>query len=82
MRQEIISHRDFWDRNKKILDETEDEFQERINHINQLCDYDVDEKCQDGYYLDEENIKKDMLKGFIPFDREWYEDYLKRTSAQ
>lgn len=42
----------------------------------------VDEKAQDGYYLDEENIKNDMLGAQISFNKEWYKDYLNKTSSQ
>lgn len=62
--------------------ETIDEFRARIRNFYLLVDMDCDEKIQDGYYEEEENIKKDMLGSQLPFDREWYQEYLNKNSAQ
>lgn len=67
---------------EKLDYESIDEYRARIRNDYLLTDMDVDEKAQDGYYFDEENIKKDMLKGLIPFDKEWYGKYLNRNSSQ
>jgi hypothetical protein len=66
----------------KLDYETIDEFRARVRDFYLSIDMGVNEKIQDGYYLNEENIKKDMLKGFIPFDKEWYQEYLDRTNRQ
>ena len=67
---------------KKFDYETIDEFRARIREFYLSIDMGVDEKGQDDYYRDEENIKKDMLGSQLSFNKEWYEDYLNRTSAQ
>lgn len=66
----------------KLDYETVDEFRARVRGFYLSIDMGVNEKIQDGYYLDEENIKNDMLKGFISFDKEWFENYLNKTSTQ
>ena len=67
---------------EKLEYESIDEYRARIRNDYLLIDMDVDEKFQDGYYEDEENIKKDMLGSQLPFDKNWYLDYLNRNSKQ
>jgi hypothetical protein len=62
--------------------ESIDEFRARKRELYLSTDSDVDEKAQDGYYRNEENIKKDMLGSQLPFNKVWYKDFLNRTSAQ
>jgi hypothetical protein len=62
--------------------ETIDEYRARLRNDYMLVDMDVNEKFQDGYYIDEENVKKDMLGSELPFNKEWYQNYLDRTSSQ
>lgn len=62
--------------------ETIDEYRARLRKYYLSIDMNVDEKCQDGYYLDEENIKNDMLGSQLPFDKAWYQKYIDRTSKQ
>lgn len=71
----------FYER-EKFDYETTDEYRARRRAFYLSIDMDVDEKCQDGYYIDEENIKKDMLGSQLAFDKNWYQNYLNRTSKQ
>lgn len=66
----------------KLDYETIDEYRARRRQFFLSIDLGVDEKAQDGYYLDEENIKNDMLGSQISFDKNWYKDYLNKTSSQ
>lgn len=59
-----------------------DEYRARRRHYFLSIDMDVDEKVQDGYYLEDENIKNDMLGAQISFNKEWYNGYLNKTSSQ
>lgn len=66
----------------KLDFESIDEFRARKREFYLSFDSDVDEKSQDGYYRNEDNIKKDMLGSQLPFDRAWYKDFLNRNAAQ
>lgn len=61
--------------------ETLDEYRARMIEYYRFIDMGVDEKFQDGYYRDERNIKKDMLQGKLDFNKEWYENYLKKKHS-
>lgn len=61
--------------------ETIDEYRARIRQFNLSIDLGINEKHQDGYYLDDENIKKDMLVSELPFNKEWYNNYLNKSQS-
>lgn len=61
--------------------ETLDEYRARIREYYMSIDLGADEKCQDGYYLDPENVKKDMLGGELEFDTDWYTNHVNSTQA-
>jgi len=67
---------------KKLDYESIDEYRARIRNDYLLVDMDTDEKYQDGYYEESENVRKDMLGSQLPFDKKWYIDYLKKNSSQ
>lgn len=67
---------------EKLDYETIDEYRARIRNDYLLVDMDVNEKYQDGFYLEDHNIKNDILGSQLPFDKVWYQDYLNKTSAQ
>ncbi len=67
---------------EKLEYETIDEYRARIREYYLSIDMDVNEKFQDGYYLDDENIKNDMLGAELPFDKKWYQNYLNKISKQ
>ncbi|MES2568119.1 MAG: hypothetical protein V4565_14685 [Bacteroidota bacterium] len=67
---------------EKLDYETIDEYRARIRNDYMLVDTDCNEKSQDGYYMDEENVKKDMLGAELPFNKEWYLNYLNKTESQ
>lgn len=58
-----------------------DEYRARRRDFFLSIDMDVDEKAQDGYYLDDENIRKDMLGSQISFDKAWYKNYLDKNQS-
>lgn len=61
--------------------ETIDEYRARIRQFNLSIDLGVNEKHQDGYYLVDESIKKDMLGSELPFNKDWYSNYLKKSQS-
>lgn len=65
----------------QLEDETIDEYRARIIMFYKSIDMGVNEKYQDDYYQNEENIKKDMLKGELDFNRQWYENYLRNKHS-
>ena len=67
---------------EKLDYETIDEYRARMRNDYMLVDMDCNEKFQDGYYIDEENVKKDMLGSELPFNKEWYLNYLNKTESQ
>lgn len=62
--------------------ESIDEYRARMRNDYLLVDMDCDEKVQDGYYEQDENIKNDILGYQLPFDKKWYLDYLNKNSSQ
>ena len=67
---------------EKLDFESIDEYRARLRNDYLLVDMDVNEKHQDGFYLEDENIKNDMLGSQLPFDKVWYQNYLNKNSAQ
>lgn len=61
--------------------ESIDEYRARRREFFLSIDMDVDEKNQDGYYLDDENIKNDMLGSQINFNKEWYKNYIDKNES-
>ena len=61
--------------------ETIDEFRARVRGFYLSIDLGVNEKYQDDYYSEDENIKKDMLGSELPFDKNWYGNYLNKTQS-
>ena len=62
--------------------ETIDEFRARVRGFYLSIDLGVNEKYQDDYYSEDENIKKDMLGSELPFDKNWYGNYLNRVHSK
>lgn len=67
---------------EKLDYESLDEYRARIRNDYMLVDMDCDEKAQDGYYFEDENIKNDMLGSQLPFDKIWYKYYIDKTGSQ
>ena len=73
-------HENYYE-NEQLDYETIDEYRARIIHYYKSIDMGVNEKVQDDYYRDEENIKKDMLGAELQFDKDWYANYLKKNQS-